>query len=163
MRDITKLSGYPRSNVKTRLEQSNYYLASGRFPLQNAIYDNKLQFSRMKGIEYQLHQHQKQQSRLHERQQSSGVLHHISKSEILPGRSSLSLTSVSRAPVMSAHHDLNFGDTVIDLPAVPGRILILDCSIRGELISFDYILSSSAAATIGDHSGGYTIKIKFSE
>ena len=36
MRDITKLSGYPRSNVKTRLEQSNYYLASGRFPLQNA-------------------------------------------------------------------------------------------------------------------------------
>ena len=41
MRDITKLSGYPRSNVKTRLEQSNYYLASGRFPLQNAIYDNK--------------------------------------------------------------------------------------------------------------------------
>ena len=48
MRDITKLSGYPRSNVKTRLEQSNYYLASGRFPLQNAIYDNKLPFSRMK-------------------------------------------------------------------------------------------------------------------
>ena len=40
MRDITKLSGYPPSNVKTRLEQSNYYLASGRFPLQNAIYDN---------------------------------------------------------------------------------------------------------------------------
>ena len=39
MRDITKLSGYPPSNVKTRLEQSNYYLASGRFPLQNAIYD----------------------------------------------------------------------------------------------------------------------------
>ena len=62
---------------------------------------------------------------------------------------------------MSAHHNLNFGDTVIDLPVVPGRIL--DCSIRGELISFDYILSSSAAATIGDHSGGYTIKIKFSE
>ena len=25
MRDITKLSGYPRSNVKTRLEQSNNY------------------------------------------------------------------------------------------------------------------------------------------
>ena len=47
VRDITKLSGYPRSNVKTRLEQSNYYLASGRFPLQNAIYDNKLPFSRM--------------------------------------------------------------------------------------------------------------------
>ena len=42
MRDITKLSGYPRSNVKTRLEQSNLFLASGRFPLQNAIYDNKL-------------------------------------------------------------------------------------------------------------------------
>ena len=39
VRDITKLSGYPPSNVKTRLEQSNYYLASGRFPLQNAIYD----------------------------------------------------------------------------------------------------------------------------
>ena len=37
MRDITKLSGYPRSNVKTRLEQSNYYSASGRFPLQNAM------------------------------------------------------------------------------------------------------------------------------
>ena len=34
-------------NVKTRIEQSNYYLASGRFPLQNAIYDNKLPFSRM--------------------------------------------------------------------------------------------------------------------
>ena len=33
--------GYPGSNVKTRLEQSNYYLASGRFPLENAIYDNK--------------------------------------------------------------------------------------------------------------------------
>ena len=48
VRDITKLSGNPRSNVKTRLEQSNYYLASGRFPLQNAIYDNKLPFSRMK-------------------------------------------------------------------------------------------------------------------
>ena len=47
VRDITELSGYPRSNVKTRLEQSNYYLASGRFPLQNAIYDNKLPFSRM--------------------------------------------------------------------------------------------------------------------
>ena len=47
VRDITKLSGYPPSNVKTRLEQSNYYLASGRFPLQNAIYDNKLPFSRM--------------------------------------------------------------------------------------------------------------------
>ena len=31
VRDITKLSGYPPSNVKTRLEQSNYYLASGRF------------------------------------------------------------------------------------------------------------------------------------
>ena len=44
---ITNLSGYPRSNVKTRLEQSNYYLASGRFQLQNAIYDNKLPFSRM--------------------------------------------------------------------------------------------------------------------
>ena len=42
VRDITKLSGYPRSNVKTRLEQSNLFLASGRFPLQNAIYDNKL-------------------------------------------------------------------------------------------------------------------------
>ena len=41
VRDITKLSGYQCSNVKTRLEQSNYYLASGRFPLQNAIYDNK--------------------------------------------------------------------------------------------------------------------------
>ena len=41
VRDITKISGYPRSNVKTRLEQSNYFLASGRFPLQNAIYDNK--------------------------------------------------------------------------------------------------------------------------
>ena len=37
MRDITKLSGYPPSNVKTRLDQSNYYLASGRFPLQNAM------------------------------------------------------------------------------------------------------------------------------
>ena len=47
VRDITKLSGYPPSNVKTRLEQSNYYLASGRFPLQNAIYDNTLPFSRM--------------------------------------------------------------------------------------------------------------------
>ena len=47
VRDITKLSGYPRSNVKTRLEQSNLFLASGRFPLQNAIYDNKLPFSRM--------------------------------------------------------------------------------------------------------------------
>ena len=47
VRDITKLSGYSRSNVKTRLEQSKYYLASGRFPLQNAIYDNKLPFSRM--------------------------------------------------------------------------------------------------------------------
>ena len=47
VRDITKLSGYPRSNVKTRLEQSNVFLASGRFPLQNAIYDNKLPFSRM--------------------------------------------------------------------------------------------------------------------
>ena len=47
VRDITKLSGYPRSNVKTRLEQSNYYLASGRFPLHNAIYDNKLPFSRI--------------------------------------------------------------------------------------------------------------------
>ena len=47
VRDITKLSGYPRSNDKTRLEQSNYSLASGRFPLQNAIYDNKLPFSRM--------------------------------------------------------------------------------------------------------------------
>ena len=46
VRDITKLSGYPPSNVKTRLEQSNYYLASGRFPLQNAIYDNTLPFSR---------------------------------------------------------------------------------------------------------------------
>ena len=41
MRDITKLSGYQRSNVKRRLEQSNYYLASGTFPLQNAIYDKK--------------------------------------------------------------------------------------------------------------------------
>ena len=40
VRDITKLSGYPRSNVKTRLEQSNLFLASGGFPLQNAIYDN---------------------------------------------------------------------------------------------------------------------------
>ena len=39
VRDITKLSDYPRSNVKTRLEQSNYFLASGIFPLQNAIYD----------------------------------------------------------------------------------------------------------------------------
>ena len=39
VRDIKKLSGYPRTNVKTRLKQSNYYLASGRFPLQNAIYD----------------------------------------------------------------------------------------------------------------------------
>ena len=47
VRDIKKLSGYPPSNVKTRLEQSNYYLASGRFPLQNAIYDNTLPFSRM--------------------------------------------------------------------------------------------------------------------
>ena len=47
VRDITKLSGYPRSNVKTRLEQSNLFLASGRFALQNAIYDNKLPFSRM--------------------------------------------------------------------------------------------------------------------
>ena len=47
MRDITKLSGYQRSNVKTRLEQSNLFLASGRFPLQNAVYDNKLPFSRM--------------------------------------------------------------------------------------------------------------------
>ena len=47
VRDITKLSGYSRSNDKTRLEQSNYSLASGRFPLQNAIYDNKLPFSRM--------------------------------------------------------------------------------------------------------------------
>ena len=37
VRDITKLHGYPRSNVKTRLEQSNLFLASGRFPLQNAI------------------------------------------------------------------------------------------------------------------------------
>ena len=44
MRDITKLRGYPRSNVKTRLEQSNLFLASGRFPLQNAIYDNKLPY-----------------------------------------------------------------------------------------------------------------------
>ena len=35
VRDITKLRGYPRSNVKTRLEQSNLFLASGRFPLQN--------------------------------------------------------------------------------------------------------------------------------
>ena len=47
VRDITKLRCYPRSNVKTRLEQSNLFLASGRFPLQNAIYDNKLPFSRM--------------------------------------------------------------------------------------------------------------------
>ena len=47
---------------------------------------------------------------------------------------------------------------VIDLPAVPDRIL--DCIRRGEFIGFDYILSSLAAATIGDHSGGYTIKIK---
>ena len=47
VRDITKLSGYPHSNVKTRLEKSNLFLASGRFPLQNAIYDNKLPFSRM--------------------------------------------------------------------------------------------------------------------
>ena len=47
---------------------------------------------------------------------------------------------------------------VIDLPAVPGPIL--DCIRRGEFISFDSILSSSAAATIGDNSGGYTIKIK---
>ena len=47
VRDITKIRGYPRSNVKTRLEQSNLFLASGRFPLQNAIYDNKLPFSRM--------------------------------------------------------------------------------------------------------------------
>ena len=47
VRDITKLSGYPRSNVKIRIEQSNYYLASGRFPLQNAIYGNKLPFSQM--------------------------------------------------------------------------------------------------------------------
>ena len=48
---------------------------------------------------------------------------------------------------------------VIDLPAVPGRIL--DCIRRGEYISFDSILSSSATATIGDHSSGaYTIKIK---
>ena len=47
VRDITKLSGYPRSNVKTRLEQLNLFLASGRFPLQNAIYDKKLPFSRM--------------------------------------------------------------------------------------------------------------------
>ena len=47
VRDITKLHGYPRSNVKTRLKQSNLFLASGRFPLQNAIYDNKLPFSRM--------------------------------------------------------------------------------------------------------------------
>ena len=47
VRDITKLRGYPRSNVKTRLEQSNLFLASGIFPLQNAIYDNKLPFSRM--------------------------------------------------------------------------------------------------------------------
>ena len=47
VRDNTKLSGYPRSNDKTRLKQSNYYLASGRFPIQNAIYDNKLPFSRM--------------------------------------------------------------------------------------------------------------------
>ena len=38
VRDITKLRGYPRSNVKTRLEQSNLFLASGRFPIQNAIY-----------------------------------------------------------------------------------------------------------------------------
>ena len=42
MRDITKLSGYPRSNDKTRLEQSNYSIASGRFPLQNAIYDRRI-------------------------------------------------------------------------------------------------------------------------
>ena len=35
--DITKLSGYPRSNVNTRLEQSNLFLASGRFPLQKLI------------------------------------------------------------------------------------------------------------------------------
>ena len=34
VRDITKLHGYPRSNVKTRLEQSNLFLASGRFPLR---------------------------------------------------------------------------------------------------------------------------------
>ena len=47
VRDITKLRGYPRSNVKTGLEQSNLFLASGRFPLQNAIYDNKLPFSWM--------------------------------------------------------------------------------------------------------------------
>ena len=44
VRDITKLHGYPRSNVKTKLEQSNLFLASRRFPLQNAIYDNKLPF-----------------------------------------------------------------------------------------------------------------------
>ena len=44
VRGITKLSGYPRSNVKTRLEQSNLFLASGRFPLQNAIYDNAIRF-----------------------------------------------------------------------------------------------------------------------
>ena len=37
--DITKLSGYPRSNVETSLEHSNYYLASGRFPLQNVFTD----------------------------------------------------------------------------------------------------------------------------
>ena len=28
VRDITKLRGYPRSNVKTRLEQSNLFLAT---------------------------------------------------------------------------------------------------------------------------------------
>ena len=42
-----KTKWLPCSNVKTRLEQSSYYLASGRFPLQNTIYDNKLPFSRM--------------------------------------------------------------------------------------------------------------------
>ena len=194
-------------------------------------------------IEYQLHQRQEQLSRLHDQQQPSRVPHHIPESEILPGRSQFSLTSVSRAPVMSVHHDINSSDIrniirdeirslissersinndifvnnlqqqtqeyqppswengrfnhvndtpsfrdnitqsrplqinhqnvmqqntevpssssvhpVIDLPAVPGRIL--DCIRRGEFISFDAILSSSAAATIGDHSGGYTFKIK---
>ena len=34
VRDITKLSGYPRSTVKTRLEQSNLFLASGSLSLQ---------------------------------------------------------------------------------------------------------------------------------
>ena len=49
VRDITKLSGYPPSNVKTRLEQSNYYLASGS-NLDKAAISNKLKQRNVKHV-----------------------------------------------------------------------------------------------------------------